>query len=423
METIKNILLSITNLPSYVFVLFTFLLLGIIFKVEIKKDIVCSITIGAGVLAITTITQMMVDFVSPVGISLANNSVGLSNDLIDIGPYAVLSAIVSLPFFVLVYPLCLILNIFLIIIKWTKTINVDFMDLFAVLIPFIPVWILTKNAILVIVLAMIYYAFCLKAADITAPYYQQYYGLEKISITQPHNAFQRVFTLVIDWLIDKIPFVRNINFNLDTIQQKFGLLGNPIVLTSIIGIAMGLISKLSIGESLGIGVALATSALLSPKAVGLVIEGIKPISEKMEIIIKNKLDISNVNIGMNSNILVGYNDSITIGTIMMLIDALLYFVLPGIRIIPTSLAVVNAGMFLPLCGKKGEKGNAFRAIIADVIYLTMILYMINTVAPVVSDFCMSSGIVVSEGTKVTASVFGHPVTYLATVITQFLTNK
>ena len=410
-----NILISVlgwfSGLPSYVLVGIVFLILGLAFRAGISTSIRSALLVGGGVLSITTIAQMLVNFVSPMANQLIEHSGFIKNDVLDVGIAPVFSACVSLPFFAFLYPIGLAVNCILLKLKWTKTINVDFLDLFAILLPFIPVWIYTHNAVLVLVLSVVYYAFCLKVADWTANYYQEYFELEGVSITHPHDAVPRLICIGLNWVFDRIPGLNKIDITIGDIQKKLGLFGDPAFLSFAIGTLLGLFAHMDVASALGIGVAMATAGFLFPKAVGIVMEGLRPISEKMRTVMQKHFHIEDANIGMDSAILAGYPEVISIGAVCLPIVMFCYFLLPAVRVIPSgeALLLVNTvGFVLPLMGSKGKKGNAFRTILAVVILIVLTMHGSTYMAHIITDFCKSSGIEVAEGTLVTSSVLGHP---------------
>ena len=414
----SSVLSWISGLPGYVFVVFAFFILGIVFKAGFKTSLKSALSVGAGILAVTTVTQLTVTYMTPIGTALVANS-GLSNDMVDIGVSGAFAAVVSLPFFVFLYPIGLAVNFFLVSIKWTKTLNVDFVDLFAILLPWIPLYVLTGNVILTLILSIIFYAFTLKVADWTQHYYEDYYELEGISISHPFNALDRLLAIGFNWIIDKIPGLNKIDISINDLTKKLGVFGDPSVLSFVISFALGLIAKCSVADSLAAAIAMVTVTILYPKTVGIIVTGVKPISDKMREFMQSKFKIENTHIGMDSAILQGYPDSIAVGSMFLPINALLYFV-PGVRVMPTQLGIANAGLYLPLMGNKEKKGNAFRTILFLAFWYLLSLLITSQMSPYIAEFCTKSGIVIPEGGVVTCNVLSHPFAYISMLICKAL---
>ena len=419
MSFIMNVLGWLFNLPSFIMVGLVFILLGLAFRAGVGTTIRSAIFVAAGILAITTVTQMMVDYVTPMAGQLIANT-KLTNDILDVGIAPVFAACIALPFFAFLYPIGLAVNFLLLKLKWTKTLNVDFLDLFAILVPFLPVYILTNNAPIVLVLAVLYYALALKVADWTAPYYQKYYELDGVSISHPHDAIPRLFYLGLDWVFDRIPGLNKIDFNLGDLSKKLGLFGNPTFISFLIGTILGLVSRMDVAGSLAVGIAMATATLLFPKAVGIIMEGVRPISTKMREVMQKAFKLDDTYIGMDSAIIAGYPEAISVGAVCLPIALACYFLFPSVRIIPGGEALLLAttvGLALPLMGGK-KKGNAFRTILAVIIVLIINMHCTTYLAEMMTSFCLSSGIEVAEGTLVTSSVLGTPLSVLVTMITK-----
>ncbi len=420
MNIILGVLGFVSSLPGFVFVIFVFTILGVCFGVKFRTAITSAIMISAGVLAIQTMTEMMVGYVAPLGTALVANS-GIQNDIIDIGIGPVFGAVVSLPFFIFLYPIGLAVNFALVKIGWTKTVNVDFLDLFAILLPFIPFYIMTGNVLLTLTFSIIFYAIVLKISDYTAKYYEEYFGLEGISLSHPFDAFTRILALMVDWIIDRIPGLNRINFNIKDMQANLGLFGEPEFLSFIIGLVLSLIAKLDIGTGMAIGAAMAANCIVYPKAIGILMEGIRPISVKMRDVMQNKFKVEDALIGMDSSIVAGYPEAIAVGAILMPISFALYFILPGVNLMPTGAMIASqlAGLILPLVGAKGKKGNIFRCLLVGVLVLVLEMYCTTWITPIVTEFCMSSGMALVEGAKVTSSVLSHPLGVLIAWILKF----
>lgn len=423
MSFITSALGWFSGLPGFVMVGLIFLVLGLVFRAGISTTIRSAIYVSAGILAITTVTQMMVNYVSPMASQLIENT-ALTNDVLDVGIAPAFSACITLPFFVFLYPIGLAVNFILLKLKWTKTVNVDFLDLFAILLPFVPVYILTGNAILVLLLAVVYYAITLKICDWTAPHYQKYFELDGISISHPHDALPRVLFIALDWVFDHIPGLNKIDVNFGDLSNKLGLFGNPTFLSFLIGTILGLVSKMGVASALGVGAAMACACLLFPKAVGIIMEGIRPISTKMRETMQRVFKLEDTYVGMDSAILAGYPESISVGAICLPIVLACYFLLPTVRIIPGGESLIlatSAGLALPLMGGK-KKGNAFRTVLAVVISTVINMHCSTYLAEMMTNFCLNSGIEVAEGTLVTSSVLGTPLSVIITLITRLFVH-
>ena len=91
-------------------------------------------------------------------------------------------------------------------------------------------------------MAIIYEIAVLKIADWTAPLVQKYFGLEGISLPTGSTAAFGPIGILVGWLITKIPGLGKIHADPDTIQKRFGIFGEPMMMGLILGINYWIIS-------------------------------------------------------------------------------------------------------------------------------------------------------------------------------------
>ena len=105
-------------LPIIIFIL------GVIMKAGVGKSFKDGITIGIGFTGINLVTGLLSDQLGPVAQQMTER-LGLHMDIIDIGWPAMSSITWAWSAAGLMIPICLIVNIVLLSLKWTKTMNVD----------------------------------------------------------------------------------------------------------------------------------------------------------------------------------------------------------------------------------------------------------------------------------------------------------
>ncbi len=408
MSYISAIFAWLSGLSGMVLVPFIILILALCFGVKPGTAVRSALMVGAGILAISTVSSMMIEYISPLGNALIENT-GIKNDILDLSVAPVFGAVMQLPFFVFLYPIGLLINFAMLKLKWTKTINVDFLNLFAIILPALPIYLLTGNVIMTLVVSVLVYMFSLKMADWVAPMYQKYFDLEGVSIPHAFNTFNYVIYLAGNWVLDHIPGINKINFSFKDSHAKLGIWGDASFLSFLVGTVLGLVAQMGFNGALSIGVALACVSFIFPKAVGIIMEGLSPVSEKMRDTMQKRFNIEGANIGMDSAILAGYPEAVATGAFAIPIVLLLYFFLPGMRIIPSGESLVLAtamGVALPLCGSREHKGNAFRALVLVAVRTTISLYGAMLIAPLATELAVASGFAVEEGVLVTSSILG-----------------
>lgn len=76
----------------------------------------------------------------------------------------------------------------------------------------------------------------LKLADWSAPLVQKYFGLEGISLPTLSSVVFFPVGLLVDKIIDHIPGLNRIHIDPETVQKKFGIFGEPMMVGTILGI-------------------------------------------------------------------------------------------------------------------------------------------------------------------------------------------
>ena len=429
MNIIQSFLSGFQSLDKIVMVPLVILVLALFYRVKVSTAIKGALIFGAGLAGTICISQLMTDAMTEVGLGLIENT-HLTNDYTDLGMSPLFVGVVSLPYFLFLYPIGIGLNMLLIKLKLTKTLMVDFLNFATMSVAVLPLYFLTGQTTVSVVLTLIgfavYFGICLKIADWTAPKVQSYYGVEGVSIPHPSAGFQAVYVIPLNWLIDHIPVINKIDFNMGDIKKKMGLFGEPSVLGMIIGTVLGLLAGMGIVRSLSVGMYLVATMLLFPKAIGLMMEALTPISKGIKARLQKKYgdSMSELYMGMDAAIFAGFPEVVAITAIYIPIVVLLHFVLPGVRVLPTGeslqLAIV-IGMIVPFAGTAQKKGNVFRTLLIGTILAAVGLYCTTYMAPLVTQLATATGLV-EEGTIVTSMGCRDPQKALIYFLTKLFTQ-
>ena len=97
------------------------------------------------------------------------------------------------------------------------------------------VFVKTQNLLLAILAFVVTEIVSLKLADLTAPAIAEAYGLEGVSIPHGNTIVFAPVGILVNWVVEKIPGLRDINWSPEKIEERFGGLVQP----STIGFVMG----------------------------------------------------------------------------------------------------------------------------------------------------------------------------------------
>lgn len=221
----------------------------------------------------------------------------------------------------------------------------------------------------------------------TAAKFQKFYkDVEGISIPQPFCAGFAPFAWAINKGLDKIPGVDRLEIDAEGMKKKFGVMGEPLFLGVIVGIAIGCLTCQSfaqIGDNipyiLGLGIKIGAVMELIPRVTVLFIEGLKPISDATrELIARRFKGADGLNIGMSPALVIGHPTTLVVSLLLIPVSLILAVVLPDNQFLPLASL---AGLFyvfplvLPYTG-----GNVFKTFIVGLVVLIMGLYMVTGMA-------------------------------------------
>ncbi len=130
MSIINAIVQFVMDLGGGVFLPFTILILGIIFKQKPFDALRNGLRVGAGFLGINVILNMLISGLQPAIDYYAQYGDGAGFTIVDIGWEGLAAVAWSTSFALLIVPLGMILNYVLIKVRFTKTMDIDVWNYF-----------------------------------------------------------------------------------------------------------------------------------------------------------------------------------------------------------------------------------------------------------------------------------------------------
>ena len=82
----------------------------------------------------------------------------------------------------------------------------------------------------------------------------------------------------LNWLLDKIPGINKIDFEIKDAKKYLGFFGEPTIMGLVLGCVIGVLAKYSVADIMALGVNMAAVMVLIPKMTSLFMEGLMPIS-------------------------------------------------------------------------------------------------------------------------------------------------
>lgn len=377
----------IIGLGAAVMMPIIFTILGACIGIKFGKALKSGLLVGVGFVGLSVITGLLTDSLGEP-LKKVTEIYGLSLGIFDMGWPAAASVAYNTSVGAFIIPVCLAVNIVMLLTKTTKTVNIDLWNYWHFAFIGAVVYFACGNIWWGFFAAIICYIITLIMADLTADKFQKYYdGMDGISIPQPFCQGFVPFAVVINKVLDKIPGFDKLNIDAEGMKKKFGIMGEPLFLGVIVGCAIGALAckdsqelVAGIPGILGLGIKMGAVMELIPRITSLFIEGLKPISDATRELIARKFKNSaGLNIGMSPALVIGHPTTLVVSLLLIPVVLFLSVILPGNQFLPLASL---AGMFylfpavLPI-----TKGNVLKTFIVGLIALIVGLYFVTNLAP------------------------------------------
>ena len=370
----------IISLGASVMMPILFTIIGLCIGLKFGKSLKSGLYVGVGFVGLGIVTALLTNnFGSPL--SEISQLYNLQLGVFDMGWPAAAAVAYNTAVGALIIPICLGVNFLMLITKTTRTVNIDLWNYWHfAFIGAVAYFVMDQSLAWGYFAAIVCYINTLVMADLTAQKFQGYYeNMDGISIPQPFCQSFTAFALGINWLLDKIPGFSKLDIDAEGLKKKFGVLGEPLVLGVIVGALIGALAQLDIKKILFLGVTMGAVMELIPRITRLFIDGLMPISEKTQEVVKKKFNGKKVYIGMSPALVIGHPTTLVVSLLLIPVTLGLAVILPGNEFLPLASL---AGMFyvfvmvLPY-----TKGNVVKTFIIGLIALAIGLWFVTDMAP------------------------------------------
>ncbi len=350
---------------------------------------------------------MFTVFASNIGPAVAAfvQGLGIQLDVADAGVFSLLSATWGSPIAIWFIPVGLSVNILLLLLKATKTLDADILNYWTWGITAIALYALTGNVIIALAGFAINELIILLIADWTAPKIGEHFEMSGISIPHGNAALWPPLGIAVNWLIEKVPGLRDLEADPETIAKKFGVFGEPVMLGTILGALIGIIGRQPWGTVLNLAVSMAAVMLLYPRMLHLMMEGLGPISEHLRNFMKEKFN-RDVYIGVDAAVLIGQPDVLAVGMVLIPIVLGLALILPGNHVLPLADLAIGTPFLISMCMPFMKRGNFVRGLIAGIFIFVAALYISGDLAPLYTKAGQMIGMEVQDGVVWTSMAAG-----------------
>lgn len=393
-------------------------ILSIIIGIKVGKAIRSGLMIGVGFVGMSLIVDMMNQYMGPAAQAMADR-LGVSLSIVEVGWPGMSGVTWGSVVATIAIPLSIVINLIMFATKTTKTINIDIWNVWHMAFTGAIAYAVTGNIWIGILGTAVHAVFAFKFGDLWAPIAQDYFELEGLTVPHGTATYMAPIACVIDAIIDKIPGLRKINFSVEGLQEKIGVLGEPVVIGFVLGSVIGFLAGYNPQEALPLGVKMAAVMVLMPKIIKCIMDGLLPISERAkELMHKHFGENADFYIGLDPAILLGDPEVVTAGILFIPVTLLLAIIMPGNRILPFG-DLATIGFFIAFAVGV-HKGNLFRTLISGSCIMAMTIWITNQAIPWTTKLGQSVGAVKAGDTLAAMDQGGCPITY---IFTQLFTRE
>ena len=413
----EQVFAYIIGLGAAVMMPILFTIIGLCIGMKFGKALKSGLYVGVGFVGLGIVTALLTtNFKTPLG-SIAD-IFQLNLKVFDMGWPAAAAVAYNTAVGALIIPICLGINFLLLITKCTRTVNIDLWNYWHfAFIGAVAYFVMDQSLLWGYFAAISCYILTLVMADLTADRFQGYYeNMEGISIPQPFCQSFTPFAVLINKGLDLIPGFSKLDVDAEGLKKKFGVLGEPIVLGVIVGALIGAAAhfgdffdleayrlkleaalqetnpqgvvtmtdvwvKYILKDILFLGVTMGAVMELIPRITRLFIDGLMPISEKTQEVVKRKFKGQKIYIGMSPALVIGHPTTLVVSLLLIPVTLVL------------SIALSKVGnQFLPLASLAGmfyvfvmvlpyTKGNVVKTFVVGLVAVTIGLYFVTDMAP------------------------------------------
>jgi PTS system galactitol-specific IIC component len=239
---------------------------------------------------------------------------------------------------------------------------------------------------------------------------QKYFNLPEISFPHGTSAPYVIFAIPLNAMFDRIPGLRSLKADPDSIQKRFGIFGESLFLGLVIGLLLGLAGygfddpRADSIAILTLGINVAAIMVILPRMVAILMEGLVPVSEAARTFVQKRFPGRKFYIGLDSAIAVGQPAVIATSLILVPVTLVVAIALAplGNRVLPlVDLATIPfiVAIMVPIF-----RGNIVRSVIGGAIVIGAGLFIATAVSATFTRVALASGFENTSGASQISSL-------------------
>lgn len=357
-------------------------------------------------------------FVAQVGPSVQNMVArfGLHTDIMDVGWPARAAATWAYPLAAVVVFVVLGINILMLVLKATNCVMVDFWSYNHFIFCAAICYYASGSAIIGLICGAICAIVTFKLADWTQPVVEEEFGLPGVSFPTSNSISWAPLAYLLNKVYDHIPGLNKLQADPESIQKKFGVLGEPLMIGTILGAVFGILGGQRCCRRYDRCYVHRCYHGPDPEDDAGPDGGLFRLLMPLMELLNKKFSGNKFHIGIDAALTIANPSCIAVGILMVPTTIILAMVLPFNRLLPISDIAYQA-MWLSAYPVAFSKGNVVRSYISCVIFTIIMLFIATSLAPVHTALAVAGGYDLAGAALVSTEDAGtHLLSYLLSVV-------
>jgi PTS system galactitol-specific IIC component len=414
MHVLQDFLTAFFSFKAYVMLPIIIWVIALVVRVPFKRALISTLELSVGFAGVFIAFNFFVSNISPA-VQQLSQARGLNFPVLDVGWLPLAAITWASPLAAISIPLVLLLNGAMLATGLTRTIYIDIWNYWHF--AFLGALVMNVSGSLLLGLSatLLIAVYCFKLTEWTAPDVEREMGLKGISASPVSVNGIVPYTACVDWLLDRIPGIKNISYNPERASRSqaahqppgdgalqadqgslLDLLGEPMVIGFLMGLALALAAGYGTRETLELSVHIAAVMFLLPKSAGLIGEAMIPVTTALRQQVERRFPHrKNLVVALDTGFLMHHKSVVVTGLLLMALAIGIALVLPGNQVLPLGdlpnlISVMSLSVLM-------FRGNVFRAVLAGIPVIVSFLLISSHMAPLFTDLARKTPSFNSEG--------------------------
>lgn len=386
-------------------------LMALLFGVKFTKALEGGLKLGIALTAIGAVIGILTSAFSEALTAFIENT-GVELSITDVGwaPLATITWGSPLTLYFLL--VLVILNIIMLMLNKTNTLDVDIFDVWHLAVTAIIARYLGANLFMTTLFVLVVGALKIINSDLMKPTFNDLMGApDENPMTSTHmNYMMNPIVMLFDKLIDKIfPWLDKYDFDAAALNDRIGFWGSKFAIGIYLGVIIGLLGGQGIKEIFALSFTAAFSLELFSIIGSWFIASVEPLSQGITDFANKRFEGRTFNIGLDWPFIAGRAEMWATANVLAPIMLVIALILPGNKVLPLG-GIIAMGLTPSLLVV--TRGKIMRMIVIGIFMLPVFLWAGTLIAPAVTDMAINVGAFpdnLAAGTLITHSTLEGPI--------------